>query len=139
MLFYFNEPATTEIYTLSLHDALPIFFKVMDVIPWPRKRIYRHRNGAYFGSTKKRSDEFRGIGKHDENAVAARDPQFKKSISDAVCKLCEFRIAHRARLTNDGCLVRMPGGRSVQEELSNVELRRNVRRQKGIRGSGRHI
>src|SRR5690349_24532857 len=26
-LFYFfsNEPATTEIYTLSLHDALPIF------------------------------------------------------------------------------------------------------------------
>src|SRR5437764_8682889 len=22
--FYFNDPATTEIYTLSLHDALPI-------------------------------------------------------------------------------------------------------------------
>src|SRR3712207_4987130 len=25
-LFFFNDPATTEIYTLSLHDALPIFF-----------------------------------------------------------------------------------------------------------------
>src|SRR5207302_8797308 len=24
-LFFFNHPATTEIYTLSLHDALPIF------------------------------------------------------------------------------------------------------------------
>src|SRR5205809_7817406 len=24
-LFFFNDPATTEIYTLSLHDALPIF------------------------------------------------------------------------------------------------------------------
>src|SRR5438093_7515389 len=24
MLFFFNAPATTEIYTLSLHDALPI-------------------------------------------------------------------------------------------------------------------
>src|SRR3712207_8948427 len=24
-LFFFNETATTEIYTLSLHDALPIF------------------------------------------------------------------------------------------------------------------
>src|SRR5437660_5367334 len=23
--FFFNEPATTEIYTLSLHDALPIY------------------------------------------------------------------------------------------------------------------
>src|SRR6202011_6383023 len=24
-VFFFNDPATTEIYTLSLHDALPIF------------------------------------------------------------------------------------------------------------------
>src|SRR5437762_9021949 len=24
--FFFNDPATTEIYTLSLHDALPIFW-----------------------------------------------------------------------------------------------------------------
>ena len=24
MVFFFNDPATTEIYTLSLHDALPI-------------------------------------------------------------------------------------------------------------------
>src|SRR5256884_9881214 len=27
-LFFFNDTATTEIYTLSLHDALPIFFTV---------------------------------------------------------------------------------------------------------------
>src|SRR5256885_10509758 len=26
MFFFFNDTATTEIYTLSLHDALPIFF-----------------------------------------------------------------------------------------------------------------
>ena len=25
--FFFNDTATTEIYTLSLHDALPIYFK----------------------------------------------------------------------------------------------------------------
>src|SRR5690349_24216327 len=25
MVFFFTDPATTEIYTLSLHDALPIF------------------------------------------------------------------------------------------------------------------
>src|SRR5687768_18423098 len=24
LIFFFNDPATTEIYTLSLHDALPI-------------------------------------------------------------------------------------------------------------------
>src|SRR2546422_8836544 len=26
--FFFNDTATTEIYTLSLHDALPIFFAI---------------------------------------------------------------------------------------------------------------
>src|SRR5688572_33062907 len=26
-LFFFNDPATTEIYTLSLHDALPIYWR----------------------------------------------------------------------------------------------------------------
>src|SRR5690242_21571220 len=28
---FFNAPATTEIYTLSLHDALPIFARPVDV------------------------------------------------------------------------------------------------------------
>src|SRR2546426_1912214 len=27
--FFFNDTATTEIYTLSLHDALPILLKIM--------------------------------------------------------------------------------------------------------------
>src|SRR5207249_11337440 len=30
--FFLNDPATTEIYTLSLHDALPIY---MRTLPWP--------------------------------------------------------------------------------------------------------
>src|SRR3712207_9175784 len=30
-LFFFNDTATTEIYTLSLHDALPIFEHEVDV------------------------------------------------------------------------------------------------------------
>src|SRR2546429_9958924 len=29
LFFFFNDTATTEIYTLSLHDALPIFRKLM--------------------------------------------------------------------------------------------------------------
>src|SRR3712207_7605593 len=31
MLFFFNDTATTEIYTLSLHDALPISGRAGDV------------------------------------------------------------------------------------------------------------
>src|SRR2546426_2869103 len=30
--FFFNDTATTEIYTLSLHDALPIYFEIRN---WP--------------------------------------------------------------------------------------------------------
>src|SRR3712207_8889195 len=29
MVFFFNDTATTEIYTLSLHDALPIFDRAL--------------------------------------------------------------------------------------------------------------
>src|SRR6266498_874577 len=31
--FFFNDTATTEIYTLSLHDALPISFPPGDAVP----------------------------------------------------------------------------------------------------------
>src|SRR5437899_12941474 len=31
--FFFNDTPTTEIYTLSLHDALPIFFMVRSYYP----------------------------------------------------------------------------------------------------------
>src|SRR5262245_64617147 len=37
LFFFFNDPATTEIYTLSLHDALPIL---------ARRRSVRDRRGA---------------------------------------------------------------------------------------------
>src|SRR5688572_33490148 len=30
LVFFFNDTATTEIYTLSLHDALPIFDELRD-------------------------------------------------------------------------------------------------------------
>src|SRR2546430_15017503 len=34
--FFFNDTATTEIYTLSLHDALPIFGRLAVERPAPR-------------------------------------------------------------------------------------------------------
>src|SRR6266511_4148397 len=37
-VFFFNDPATTEIYTLSLHDALPI--------SWSQRRHVRRFNGV---------------------------------------------------------------------------------------------
>src|SRR5207247_8335712 len=33
LYFFFNDPSTTKIYTLSLHDALPIFIKRIWIMP----------------------------------------------------------------------------------------------------------
>src|SRR2546427_2306862 len=32
LLFFFNDTATTEIYTLSLHDALPICTRLLEIL-----------------------------------------------------------------------------------------------------------
>src|SRR3712207_8906211 len=37
LLFFFNDTATTEIYTLSLHDALPIYLLRAALLPRPRQ------------------------------------------------------------------------------------------------------
>src|SRR5256885_11930071 len=42
--FFFNDTATTEIYTLSLHDALPIYFR--EIIPG-RAVAYGTSSGKY--------------------------------------------------------------------------------------------
>src|SRR2546422_11163157 len=39
--FFFNDTATTEIYTLSLHDALPILHNEVDSIERMRERLAR--------------------------------------------------------------------------------------------------
>src|SRR2546430_16843396 len=60
--FFFNDTATTEIYTLSLHDALPIFGRICEEL-WGlfvdtgcsgSRRISSNRNGriSKFGSLK---------------------------------------------------------------------------------------
>ena len=37
--FFFNDTATTEIYTLSLHDALPIYFNETAVLEFVKYEL----------------------------------------------------------------------------------------------------
>src|SRR3712207_7573175 len=63
LFFFFNDTATTEIYTLSLHDALPIWkpgiasslSSVPPVCPRPRPLIFP--NGTPHAATMGRSEE----------------------------------------------------------------------------------
>src|SRR6266849_5885921 len=44
--FFFKDPATTEIYTLSLHDALPILREIAQQIPLGQRRLLERRVGG---------------------------------------------------------------------------------------------
>src|SRR2546430_17726593 len=44
-IFFFNDTATTEIYTLSLHDALPIYAVKYLLIPDENAELTRYRGG----------------------------------------------------------------------------------------------
>src|SRR2546422_6362230 len=61
LFFFFNDTATTEIYTLSLHDALPISF-CSPTRCWS-STTWRRRSGSWptrmsgIGTTKGRSEE----------------------------------------------------------------------------------
>src|SRR5947207_15302940 len=41
IFFFFNDTATPEIYTLSLHDALPISTSIPSPAAWPRRGARR--------------------------------------------------------------------------------------------------
>src|SRR3712207_7712935 len=50
IFFFFNDPATTEIYPLPLHDALPIFEDIYVTCVGPN-RLFRNVNGMVFVDT----------------------------------------------------------------------------------------
>src|SRR2546422_8561395 len=58
VFFFFNDTATTEIYTLSLHDALPICWTDAGIAPQNSINYYDSVVGAMGGAEKvKRSEE----------------------------------------------------------------------------------
>src|SRR3712207_8818406 len=56
LFFFFNDTATTEIYTLSLHDALPISAERRD----QRHDRNRERQGAAHRRAERLHDRWRG-------------------------------------------------------------------------------
>src|SRR5258708_29314639 len=52
ILFFFNDTATTEIYTLSLHDALPISIRSQD--PWDERLCFCHQQACFHKQSRDR-------------------------------------------------------------------------------------
>src|SRR5207249_11348997 len=75
--FFFNDTATTEIYTLSLHDALPILYDVdadqADVLLRPRARHRRGRGRRAWSLRARRGRRARraeAVARHDAGFLA---------------------------------------------------------------------
>src|SRR6266511_4210872 len=69
--FFFNDPATTEIYTLSLHDALPIFpIRSLDLVLQGRAP---HARGFSADSSLDRDLAIEAMRACDVGALAERD------------------------------------------------------------------
>src|SRR5258708_31937536 len=80
--FFFNDTATTEIYTLSLHDALPIYHPDIDI---------RWRRVTFTLST------------HDANGLRSEEHTSELQSPDhLVCRLLlEKKKPKKVRLRND--------------------------------------
>src|SRR5687767_15568203 len=57
LLFFFNATAATEIYTLSLHDALPIWTMRLTITQQPDYEIYEYACHEGNHSMRNRSEE----------------------------------------------------------------------------------
>src|SRR5436309_12587565 len=76
-LFFFNDPTTTEIYTLSLHDALPISCASPHV-SWPGRRS----RAATSACCRWRSEEHTSELQSRENLVCRLLLEKKKKVTE---------------------------------------------------------
>src|SRR5437667_4236565 len=83
--FFFNDTATTEIYTLSLHDALPIYhaFAIRDEMYGQMEEILK-ASGAEIFPYKKQSPYPLGSVTHERSEEHTSELQ---SHHDLVCRL----------------------------------------------------
>src|SRR6266404_4736071 len=75
--FFFNDTATTEIYTLSLHDALPICFRGLRThleLHWQRRGSGDQRMVAPHLARLRQTLEHRALIMTDERGLAVHEP-----------------------------------------------------------------
>src|SRR5258708_11413424 len=79
--FFFNDTATTEIYTLSLHDALPIYAATRRRLTPCPQRSQRVREQAHGGRSEEHTSELQS----PDHLVCRLLLEKKKKTRTAIC------------------------------------------------------
>src|SRR5256885_10140140 len=100
--FFFNDTATTEIYTLSLHDALPIYAPRRSVSAAPHPHVAR---GGNHGGARRQAQRDDRRQRSEEHTSELQSP------CNLVCRLLLekkkriYRTLVHSTLTMCGCTV----------------------------------
>src|SRR3712207_8816860 len=96
MFFFFNDTATTEIYTLSLHDALPISCR----LSWIRCLFRPKRSARRFGRNLTRctmngvcrSDRRGDLGDHRDPVPGTRSEEHTSELQSRQYLVCRLLL-----------------------------------------------
>src|SRR5688572_32552201 len=105
IVFIFNDPATTEIYTLSLHDALPICDMlsaedVLELLGIPLLGVIPESKAVLLSSNKGRSEEHTSELQSQSNLVCRL--LLEKKNASSRCVSCLSRYSRDVRTSRRG-------------------------------------
>src|SRR6478735_6593405 len=120
-VFFFNDTATTEIYTLSLHDALPIF--PARLLPRSRLGLSRSR---HVGHAQERSEEHTSELQSPCNLGCRLLLEKKKSLSFFISPGGKFWITMSAVLSRSSMIARPVG--FLRSSVTRCLLRWSIRK-----------
>src|SRR5438034_7754978 len=102
--FFFNDTATTEIYTLSLHDALPISRRVPRALGEVEGHALHRHGTPFYASTRPRSEE------HTSEL---------QSHSDLVCRLLLEKKKKKKKKSNKK---KKKNRKSIMNGMRNIDM-----------------
>src|SRR3712207_8755594 len=91
-VFFFNDTATTEIYTLSLHDALPIFWSH----DCPREEPHSLQN---WPSSRSSAVLSRCLGQSRESVASARSEEHTSELQSRQYLVCRLLLEKKQKLS----------------------------------------
>src|SRR5438132_5878616 len=106
--FFFNDTATTEIYTLSLHDALPISTATAPRAPGARSAA----------PADPQQHPHRAQGRHGESVAADRSEEHTSELQSHSDLVCRLLLEKKKRINEDNAYKDHTHNRSIAHKTT---------------------